>query len=111
MLGESARLPGSAARTGTEWEDGGAMSPHAPQPVFRTARAVVFATVCTSFAVTGHVLAGGAVPFWSAAAGFAAVLGVTCMLAGHERSLATILGGLLGGQVADRKSTRLNSSH
>src|SRR5690606_39946969 len=43
---------------------------------------------------------GGAVPFWSAAAGFAAVLGVTCMLAGHERSLATILGGLLGGQFA-----------
>ncbi|WP_165965428.1 hypothetical protein, partial [Actinomadura bangladeshensis] len=32
--------------------------------------------------------------------GFGAVLGVTLMLAGHERSLATILGGLLGGQFA-----------
>ncbi|WP_207939332.1 hypothetical protein, partial [Actinomadura darangshiensis] len=73
----------------------------APHPLFRTARAVVFATVCVTLATLGHVLAGGtAVPAWAAMTGFAAVLGVTLMLAGHERSLATILGGLLGGQFA-----------
>ncbi|TDB89812.1 hypothetical protein [Actinomadura sp. 7K534] len=76
------------------------MSPPAPNPVFRPARAVVFATVCVTLAVTGHVLAAGTVPAWSAAAGFFLVLGVTLVLAGHERSLATILGGLLGGQFA-----------
>jgi hypothetical protein len=77
-----------------------AMSPHAPNPVFRTARAVVFATVCVTLAIAGHVLAAGTVPAWSAAVGFVLVLGVTLLLAGHERSLATILGGLLGGQFA-----------
>lgn len=76
------------------------MSPPAPQPVFRTARAVVFATVCVALAISGHVLASGTVPAWAAVAGFCAVLGVTLVLAGHERSLATILGGLLGGQFA-----------
>jgi hypothetical protein len=40
------------------------------------------------------------VPARVAVMGFGAVLGVTLMLAGHERSLATILGGLLGGQFA-----------
>ncbi|XRQ06781.1 hypothetical protein ACN3XK_61315 [Actinomadura welshii] len=76
------------------------MSPHAPHPAFRTARAVVFATVCVTLAIIGHVLAAGTVSTWAAAAGFCGVLGVTLMLAGHERSLATILGGLLGGQFA-----------
>ncbi|MES9537027.1 MULTISPECIES: hypothetical protein [unclassified Actinomadura] len=77
------------------------MIPHASQPLFRAARAVVFATVCATLAILGHVLAGGAaVPPWAAIMGFGAVLGVTLMLAGHERSLATILGGLLGGQFA-----------
>lgn len=77
------------------------MSEHPREPLFRTARAVVFATACVALAVLGHVLAGGAaVPLWAGAAGFGAVLGVTLMLAGHERSLATILGGLLGGQFA-----------
>lgn len=80
---------------------GAVMSPHAPQPLFRPARAVVFATVCATLATLGHVLAGGAaVPAWAALTGFGAVLGVTLVLAGHERSLATILGGLLGGQFA-----------
>lgn len=76
------------------------MSPHAPHSALRTARAVVFATVCVTLAITGHVLASGTVPAWAAVAGFCAVLGVTFMLVGHERSLATILGGLLGGQFA-----------
>ncbi|MFI0482776.1 hypothetical protein [Actinomadura sp. 9N215] len=77
------------------------MSPRPPQPGFRTARAVVFATVCVTLATAGHVLASGTVvPLWAVLTGFCAVLGVTLMLAGHERSLATILGGLLGGQFA-----------
>ncbi|MFA1541463.1 MFS transporter [Actinomadura monticuli] len=77
------------------------MSEHPPSPWFRIARAVVFATVCVTLAVLGHVLAGGdAVPGWAGMTGFGAVLGVSLMLAGHERSLATILGGLLGGQFA-----------
>jgi hypothetical protein len=77
---------------------GAVMSPH---PLFRTSRAVVFAAVCVTLATLGHDLAGGvAVPVWAGMTGFAAVLGVTLVLAGHERSLATILGGLLGGQFA-----------
>lgn len=77
------------------------MSERPRDPLFRTARAAVFATVCVALAVLGHVLAGGAaVPLWAGTAGLGAVLGVTLMLAGHERSLATILGGLLGGQFA-----------
>ncbi|TDD30407.1 hypothetical protein E1287_29240 [Actinomadura sp. KC06] len=62
---------------------------------------MVFATVCVTLATAGHVLASGtAIPIWAVLTGFGAVLGVTLMLAGHERSLATILGGLLGGQFA-----------
>ncbi|QKW39766.1 hypothetical protein HUT06_41810 [Actinomadura sp. NAK00032] len=77
------------------------MSERSPQPLFRAARAVVFATVCVALAALGHVLAGGAaVPLWAGTMGFGAVVGVTLMLAGHERSLGTILGGLLGGQFA-----------
>ncbi|GAA4239650.1 hypothetical protein GCM10022254_60570 [Actinomadura meridiana] len=77
------------------------MSPRPPQPGFRTARAVVFATVCVTLATSGHVLASGTtIPVWAVLTGFGAVLGVTLVLAGHERSLATILGGLLGGQFA-----------
>ncbi|RFS87180.1 hypothetical protein D0T12_02735 [Actinomadura spongiicola] len=77
------------------------MSPRPPQPGFRTARAVVFATVCVTLASTGHILsAGTTIPMWAVLTGFVAVLGVTLVLAGHERSLATILGGLLGGQFA-----------
>ncbi|TDB85565.1 hypothetical protein E1264_20755 [Actinomadura sp. KC216] len=77
------------------------MSLRPPEPGFRTARAVVFATVCVSLATAGHVLASGTViPVWAVLTGFVAVLGVTHLLAGHERSLATILGGLLGGQFA-----------
>ncbi|XVQ11297.1 MFS transporter [Spirillospora sp. CA-255316] len=80
------------------WDDGRAMSPH---PLFRTSRAVAFAAVCVTLATLGHVLTStAAVPLWTIAAGFGGVLAVTLALAGHERSLATILGGLLGGQFA-----------
>ncbi|HEU5026301.1 MAG TPA: hypothetical protein VFV01_15395 [Spirillospora sp.] len=77
------------------------MSPRPRQPVFRTARAVVFATVCVTLATLGHDLAShDPVPGWAVLAGFGAVLAVTLALAGHERSLPTITGGLLGGQFA-----------
>jgi hypothetical protein len=59
----------------------------------------VFATVCVTLATLGHALTSAAeVPVWAIGAGFGGVLAVTLVLAGHERSLPTILGGLLGGQ-------------
>ncbi|CND45338.1 Uncharacterised protein [Mycobacterium tuberculosis] len=101
MLGVSVQLRGRLRVRPGWWHDGPVMSERPREPLFRTARAVVFATACVALAVLGHVLAGGAaVPGWAGMAGFGAVLGVTLMLAGHERSLATILGGLLGGQFA-----------
>ncbi|MBT2207406.1 MFS transporter [Actinomadura sp. NEAU-AAG7] len=72
-----------------------------PQPLLRTARSTVFATVCVTLAAVGHSLSSrDVVPAWAVLTGFAAVLGVSLTLAGHERSLATLLGGLLGGQFA-----------
>ncbi|RSN62134.1 MFS transporter [Actinomadura sp. WAC 06369] len=80
---------------------GPVMLPRPPHPLFRAARAVVFATVCVTLATAGHALAAReAVPGWAVVTGFGAVLAVTLLLAGHERSLPTITGGLLGGQFA-----------
>jgi hypothetical protein len=77
------------------------MSPPPQRPLFRASRAVVFATVCVTLATLGHALASpAAVPGWAVLTGFGAVLGVTHALAGHERSLPTLAGGLLGGQFA-----------
>jgi hypothetical protein len=68
-------------------------------PAFRAARAVVFATVCVALATIGHVMASGAgVPPLAAVAGLAALTALAAVLAGTERSLATIFGGLLAGQ-------------
>jgi hypothetical protein len=69
------------------------------RPVFRLARAVVFATVCVALATTGHVMAShAAVPPAAVAGGLAVLVAVAAALAGTERSLATILAGLTGGQ-------------
>ncbi|MGI5324250.1 hypothetical protein [Actinomadura nitritigenes] len=77
------------------------MSPRPGQPALRTARAVVFATVCVALATLGHDLAShDPVPGWAVLAGFGGALAVALALAGHERSLPTIMGGLLGGQFA-----------
>ncbi|QFG22692.1 hypothetical protein [Actinomadura sp. WMMB 499] len=77
------------------------MLPYAPHPPLRAARAVVFATVCVTLATGGHALAAGAaVPGWAVGTGFGGVLAVTLLLAGHERALPTIAGGLAGGQFA-----------
>jgi hypothetical protein len=68
-------------------------------PVYRAARAVVFATVCVGLAITGHLMASGAsVPPSAVAGGLAVTTVVGIVLAGTERSLATIFAGLLGGQ-------------
>lgn len=65
----------------------------------RLLRASAFAAVCASLTMAGHVTASGeAVPWAAAGAGGLGVLGVAWLLAGHERSVFTILGGLLGGQ-------------
>ncbi|WP_051467199.1 hypothetical protein [Actinomadura oligospora] len=71
------------------------------RPNLRLARALVFSTVCVALATLGHALAAStAVPAWAALTGFAGVLAVTYALTGHERSLPTIAGGLVGGQFA-----------
>lgn len=72
-----------------------------PAPILRSTRATVFATVCMTLATAGHAVAAHAtVAPWAIGLGFAAVFVVAWVLAGVERSLATILGGLLGGQFA-----------
>ena len=59
----------------------------------------MFATVCTVLAVAGHLAAGRAtVAPRAVVVGFVALYLVAWVLTGTERSLATILGGLLGGQ-------------
>jgi len=68
-------------------------------PVYRVARAVVFATVCVGLAITGHMMVSQApVPPAAAVGGLLGLTAVGAVLAGTERSLATILVGLLGGQ-------------
>lgn len=83
---------------------GAAMTPHPPPPQaarIRAARSVVFAAVCVVLAAAGHAAASHtAVPAWAMLAGFGAVFGVCHLLSGHERSLWTIMGGVLGGQFA-----------
>ncbi|WP_051467044.1 hypothetical protein [Actinomadura oligospora] len=65
----------------------------------RSARAVVFATVCLTLTAAGHAFsAGEAVPATGIGLGFALVAGIAALLAGTERSYPTIFGGLLGAQ-------------
>ncbi len=69
------------------------------RPVFRLARAMVFAVVCVTLATAGHGMASHApVPAPAVVAGLAALVAIAVALAGTERSLATILAGLLLGQ-------------
>ncbi|MGK5552361.1 hypothetical protein ACSNOI_12160 [Actinomadura kijaniata] len=76
------------------------MPQHPPaRPLPRLARAVVFATVCLTLTTAGHAYAAGsAVPAGTVGLGFALVTAFSALLAGTERSFATILGGLLGAQ-------------
>jgi hypothetical protein len=54
-----------------------------------------------TLATVGHVVVAQVmVAPWAIGVGFAGVLAVAWVLTGAERSLATILGGLLGGQFA-----------
>lgn len=69
------------------------------QALLRLGRAAVFAAVCTALALAGHLTASGAtVTPWTVGAGCVAMTALALLLAGHERSLPTILGGLFGGQ-------------
>ncbi len=68
-------------------------------PPLRSVRASIFATVCVILTCLGHFTASGRpIAVWAVGAAFAGTLGFAYVLAGHERSLATIMGGLLGGQ-------------
>lgn len=69
------------------------------QPALRSSRAAIFAAVCLTLATAGHAIAAQtAVSVWATGVGFAAVYAVAWTLTGAERSLATIMGGLLAGQ-------------
>ncbi|TNY35844.1 hypothetical protein [Thermomonospora catenispora] len=72
------------------------------RPPARLLRASVFAAVCVSLTLIGHSAASGATDaraaVLTAAIGWAGTTAVAWVLSGHERSLPTILGGLLGGQ-------------
>ncbi|GAB2855905.1 hypothetical protein GCM10027176_67920 [Actinoallomurus bryophytorum] len=60
---------------------------------------MVFATVCVGLAITGHMMVShAAVPVPAAVGGLVALTVIGIALTGTERSLATILTGLLGGQ-------------
>ncbi|GAA4612630.1 hypothetical protein GCM10023195_54320 [Actinoallomurus liliacearum] len=68
-------------------------------PVFRLPRALIFAAVCTALAVAGHsVSSHEPVPPAAVGAGLVGLAVVGVFLTGVERSLGTILAGLLGGQ-------------
>ncbi|RAY16833.1 MFS transporter [Actinomadura craniellae] len=72
-----------------------------PSPPLRLVRAAVFSAVCVILTSLGHLVASGQpMAPWAIGLGFAGVLGFALVLAGHERSLATITGGLLLGQFA-----------
>ncbi|MCX5387645.1 hypothetical protein [Streptomyces sp. NBC_00083] len=74
---------------------------HAPAGAgLRLLRAAVFAAVCVVLSAMGHVMAACAtVPWWTLLAGFLGVLAVVAPLAGRERSLPSIAGGLAVGQL------------
>src|SRR3954466_14017175 len=72
-----------------------------PFPPLRLVRASAFAAVCVAPSCLGHLTASGEpMAPWAVGVGFLAVLGVADLLPGHERSLRTISGGLVGGQFA-----------
>jgi hypothetical protein len=74
------------------------MRAHLP---LRLMRAAAFSAVCVTLAVLGHVAAGGSGPApWAVAAGGSAVMSMTMLLAGRERSTATISVGLSALQLA-----------
>jgi hypothetical protein len=72
-----------------------------PLPPLRLVRASAFAAVCVALACLGHLTASGEpMAPWAVGMGFLGALGVANLLTGHERSLPTIAGGLVGGQFA-----------
>jgi hypothetical protein len=70
-----------------------------PVPPLRLIRASVFSAVCVILTSLGHLTASGSLMEpWAVVAGFFGLLGFSVILTDHERSLPTIMGGLLGGQ-------------
>jgi hypothetical protein len=67
----------------------------------RLLRAAVFTAVCVVLSAGAHMLASGhSVPGWTLAAGWLTVFAVATPLAGRERSLPAVAGGLAAGQLA-----------
>jgi hypothetical protein len=72
---------------------------HPASPPMRLVRAAAFTVVCVSLTLLAHEMASREpVPGWMTGVGAAIVFGVAATLGGYERSLGTILAGLLGGQ-------------
>ncbi|SFI66983.1 hypothetical protein SAMN05216275_104225 [Streptosporangium canum] len=72
---------------------------HARLPL-RLTRAAAFSAVCVMLAALGHLAAGGSGPApWAMATGTATVTALAVLLAGRERSTATISVGLSAMQL------------
>ncbi|MFM9610455.1 hypothetical protein [Streptomyces niveiscabiei] len=65
----------------------------------RTGRAVMFAAVCVVLAALGHVLMSGAgLPLWALGAAFGITAAAGGALAGRERGLPAVVGGVVAVQ-------------
>ncbi|QEU89662.1 hypothetical protein [Streptomyces kanamyceticus] len=70
-------------------------------PVFRLARAAVFAAVCVVVTALGHTLmSGAALPWWAVGYAFAATAAAAWWLTGRERGAPTVVSATVVAQLA-----------
>lgn len=69
-------------------------------PVFRLARAAMFAAVCVVATALGHaVMSGAALPWWAVGYAFAATVAAAWWLTGRERGAAAVIGATVAAQL------------
>lgn len=69
-------------------------------PVFRLARAAMFAAVCVVATALGHaVMSGAALPWWAVGYAFAATAAAAWWLTGRERGAAAVIGATIAAQL------------
>lgn len=77
------------------------MLPMTSGPVFRLARAAVFAAVCVVVTALGHTLmSGAALPWWAVGYAFAATAAAAWWLTGRERGAPTVVSATVVAQLA-----------